>query len=100
MSTKALVSLVVLIVVVVGGWYGYSHLMGNTQQNAQQQATGQYQQQQQQQQQGSQQPSAPGDSSDAALNADLGNVDAQMQAANDATAGASSFNDTPVQQTE
>jgi len=52
-----------------------------------------------------QQPATTGavnaaDTSNASLNAGLQQIDTQMQSANSAGASASSFNDTPVQQTE
>lgn len=95
MTTKWLVSILVMFAIAAGGWWYFmsgSSAPSMQDTNATMTNTGQ-------QSDATQSVGASG-TSNADLQADLNTIDTQVQAAGDANTSASSFTDTPVQQTE
>jgi len=94
MSTKVIAWAIAVIVVVLGAWYFLSRPSATS---APSTATSD-QAESQEQASGTQATST--DTSDAALDQDAASIDTQLQAASTDSSSASSFSDTPVQQTE
>ena len=95
MGKTTLWIIVLLIIAGLGWWYLSSRTSAPAQPAGSPQTTSQSQNPQ-----GSASGVSASDTSNAALNADMQNIDGQMQSASSAGTSANSFSDTPVQQTE
>lgn len=99
MSLKALIGTLILVIIILGGWY-YFASRGAIWGAMTDQSSGAVSEQYYAPPQSAQTGSISNGTSDADLNADLDAIDAQLDVTANSSASADTFNDRPIEQTE